>query len=226
MARQVETVEVIASQRPERSAAVRRRLRLGPRSRSVIRRPLRSRVRSGTADMNIVEKDVDKAVDKGRALAEWHDMTPGQQQVAWAELRAWVAWLYDRYELSTRAGSPLGRPPGTGTPSCGSWCRPLSRCTLPGAGPGTGAPTLVADDPELAEEWARGYPLAGTPGIDIAAGRARLAGNASPPLRSRRPSTLATRRRCRYYGYTSFTPGHGGCRRPRAGSRFPARRGR
>ena len=56
--------------------------------------------------MNIVEKDVDKTVDKGRAPAEWHDMAPGQQQVAWAELRAWVAWLYDRYELGTEDRLP------------------------------------------------------------------------------------------------------------------------
>jgi hypothetical protein len=115
--------------------------------------------------MNIVEKDVDKAVDKGRALAEWHDMTPGQQQVAWAELRAWVAWLYDRYELGTEDRLPRCWPrhPGLveelwalrawrlevysgGQPS-GQAARywhtelrqPLSRCTLPGAGPGTGA---------------------------------------------------------------------------------------
>jgi hypothetical protein len=96
-------------------AAVRRRLRLGPRSRSVIRRPLRPHVRSGAADMNIVEKDVDKAVDKGRALAEWHDMTPGQQ-AAWAELRAWVAWLHDRYELGTEDRLPRCWPrhPGAG----------------------------------------------------------------------------------------------------------------
>src|SRR5258708_613159 len=106
MARQVESVDVIASQRPERSATVRRRLRLGPRSRPVIRRPLRSHVRSRTADINIVENDVDKAVDKGSGLVEWHDMTPGRQQAAWAELRAWVAWLYDRYELGTEDRLP------------------------------------------------------------------------------------------------------------------------
>jgi hypothetical protein len=34
----------------------------------------------------------------------------------------------------------------------------------------------MADAPELAEEWAHADPLAGTPGIDIAAGRARQAG--------------------------------------------------
>lgn len=34
------------------------------------------------------------------ALTEWHEMTPGQQVAAWADLRAWVAWLTDRYELT------------------------------------------------------------------------------------------------------------------------------
>ena len=206
MARRVETVEVTASQRPQRSAAVRRRLRLGPRSRSAIRRPLRSHMRSGDSDINIVEKDVDKAVDKGRVLAEWHDMTPGQQQAAWAELRAWVAWLYDRYELGTEDRLPRcwprhpglveelralrawrlevysgGQPSGQAARYWHTELRQLVQAAVPmyAAGCRTGhrgASTLVADDPELAEEWSSAYPLAGTPGIDIAAGRARQAG--------------------------------------------------
>jgi hypothetical protein len=162
-------------------------------------------VRSGTADINIVEKDVDKAVDKGRALAEWH-VTPGQQQAAWAELRAWVAWLYDRYELGTEDRLPRcwarhpglveelwalrawrlelysgGQPSGQAARYWHTELRQLVQAAVPmyAAGCRTGhrgASTLVADDPELAEDWARAYPLAGTPGIDIAAGRARLAG--------------------------------------------------
>src|SRR5258708_4227819 len=206
MARQVESVDVIASQRPERSATVRRRLRLGPRSRPVIRRPLRSHVRSRTADINIVENDVDKAVDKGSGLVEWHDMTPGRQQAAWAELRAWVAWLYDRYELGTEDRLPRcwprhpglveelwalrgwrlevysgGQPSGQAARYWHTELRQLVQAAVPmyAAGCRTGhrgAATLVADDPEVAGEWARAYPLAGTPGIDIAAGRARLAG--------------------------------------------------
>jgi hypothetical protein len=208
MTRQVETVtgEVVAGQRPEPSAAVRRRLRLGPKPRSVIRRPLRSHVRSGMADMNIVEKDVDKAVDKGRALTEWHDMTPGQQQAAWAELRAWVTWLHYRYELGTEERLPRcwarhpglveelralrawrlevysgGQPTGQAARYWHAELRQLVQAAVPmyAAGCRTGhrgASTLAADDPELAEEWAHADPLAGTPGIDIAAGRARLAG--------------------------------------------------
>jgi hypothetical protein len=132
-------------------------------------------------------------------------MTPGQQQAAWAELRAWVAWLYDRYELGTEDRLPRcwARHPGlveelwalrawrldlySGAQSSGQAARyyaelrQLVQAAVPmyAAGCRTGhrsAATLVADDPELAEEWARAYPLAGTPGIDIAAGRARLAG--------------------------------------------------
>jgi hypothetical protein len=95
-------------------------------------------------------------------------MTPGQQQAAWAELRAWVAWLYDRYELGTEdrvpgcrarhpdlveelwalrawrlevysGVQPFGRAARYWHTSCGSWCSQSSRCTPPGAGPATGA---------------------------------------------------------------------------------------
>jgi hypothetical protein len=132
-------------------------------------------------------------------------MTPGQQQAAWAELRAWVAWLYDRYELGTEDRLPRCWPqhPGlieelwtlrawrldiySGGQSSGQaaryWhaeLRQLVQAAVPmyAAGCRTGhrgAATLVADDPELAEEWAHADPLAGTPAIDVAAGRARLA---------------------------------------------------
>jgi hypothetical protein len=34
-----------------------------------------------------------------RRLAEWHHMSPGERHVAWSQLRAWVTWLHDRYEL-------------------------------------------------------------------------------------------------------------------------------
>jgi hypothetical protein len=33
-------------------------------------------------------------------------MTPGQQVTAWADLRAWVAWLTDRYELTVEDRLP------------------------------------------------------------------------------------------------------------------------
>jgi hypothetical protein len=41
-----------------------------------------------------------------RALTEWHDMTPGERLAAWAELRAWVTWLADRYELKVEHRLP------------------------------------------------------------------------------------------------------------------------
>ena len=133
-------------------------------------------------------------------------MTPGQQQAAWAELRAWVAWPYDRYELGTEDRLPRcwprhpglveelwalrawrlevysgGHPSGQAARYWHTELRQLVQAAVPmyAAGCRTGhrgASTLAADDPGLAEEWARAYPLAGTPGIDITAGRARLTG--------------------------------------------------
>jgi hypothetical protein len=194
---QAVTAEALAEQRPAPSAAVRRQLRLGPRTRPV-RKPSRPKG-AGAAGDGIVS-------DKGRPLVEWHDMTPGQRQAAWAELRAWVAWLNDRYELGTEDRLPRcwARHPGlveelwalrawrleiysSGQPSAQAaryWhaeLRQLVHAAVPmyAAGCRTGhrgASTLVADNPDLAEEWAHADPLAGTPGIDITAGQARLAG--------------------------------------------------
>jgi hypothetical protein len=133
-------------------------------------------------------------------------MTQGQLRVAWAELRTWVAWLHDCYELGTEDRLPRcwGRHPGLveelwalrawrteiysgGQPSGQAaryWhaeLRQLVHAAVPmyAAGCRTGhrgAATLAAETPELAEEWASADPLARTPEIDIAAGRARLAG--------------------------------------------------
>jgi hypothetical protein len=199
MGRQVDVVtgEAVEGQRPGPSAAVRRQLRLGPRTR-LARRPSRPRGASETAGETVLEKE--------RALAEWHDMTPGQQQAAWAELRAWVAWLHDRYELGTEERLPRcwARHPGlveelrslrawrleiySGRQPSGQaaryWhaeLRQIVHAAVPmyAAGCRTGhkgASTVVEGNPELAEEWAHADPLAGTPGIDIAAGQARLAG--------------------------------------------------
>jgi hypothetical protein len=66
--------------------------------------------------MNIVEKDVDKAVDKGRALAEWHRYElgtedrlprcwprhPGLVEELWA-LRAWRLEVYSGGQPSGQA---------------------------------------------------------------------------------------------------------------------------
>ena len=62
-------------------------LRLGPRTRS--HRPPRQAAPS----------------PQTRRLAEWHQMSTGERHVAWSQLRAWVTWLYDRYELGD--GGPL-----------------------------------------------------------------------------------------------------------------------
>jgi len=198
MARQVETPDAVAGQTHQPSAAVRRQLRLGPRTRCVVRKPPGPKAASEAGGGTVL--------DKGRALVEWHDMSPGQQQAAWAELRAWVAWLHDRYELGTEDRLPRcwarhpglveelwalrawrldvyssGQPSGQAARYWHAELRQLVHSAVPmyAAGCRTGhkaAATLMASDPELAEEWAHANPLAGTPGIDIAAGQARLAG--------------------------------------------------
>src|SRR5712691_3969019 len=205
----------VARRRQQPSAHLMRALRRGPRTR-MITRPVRPLPRDrdtapgvtgdGSAEARAAEVPAAEAAPVPRPLAEWHDMTPGQQAVAWAGLRAWVAWLHDRYELSTEDRLPRCWPrhPGlveelhalrawreeiytTGPPSAQSaryrhaeLRQVLTAArTMYAAGCRTGhrgAPFLVADDPGLLEEWAGGYPLAGTPGLDIAAGRARHTG--------------------------------------------------
>jgi hypothetical protein len=194
---QVATAEALAGQRPASSAAVRRQLRLGPGTRPV-RKPSRPKG-EGTAGGGTVP-------GKGTVLGEWHDMTAGQRQAAWAELRAWVAWLHDRYELGTEARLPRcwaqhpglveelralrawrleaysgGQPSGQAARYWHAELRQLVHAAVPmyATGCRTGhksAPVLVAGDPDLAEEWAHADPLTGTPRIDVAAGQARLAG--------------------------------------------------
>jgi hypothetical protein len=39
-------------------------------------------------------------------LPEWHMMTPAERTIAWADLRMWVTWLNDRYELSLEQRLP------------------------------------------------------------------------------------------------------------------------
>ena len=43
-----------------------------------------------------------------------------------------------------------------------------------------GTVRLAAEDPALLQEWAAAHPLAGVPGIDLAAGAARRAGTLTP----------------------------------------------
>ena len=43
---------------------------------------------------------------KKAALVEWHAMTAAERVRAWSDLRNWVTWLHDRYELSTEDRLP------------------------------------------------------------------------------------------------------------------------
>lgn len=142
-----------------------------------------------------------------RSLIEWHDMTPGEEAATWAELRAWVAWLHDRYELSVEDRLPRcwARHPGlieelaalkawreeiygSGQPSGQAaryWHGELRQVlhaasTMYALGCRTGhrgAARQAAADPDLLAGWAAADPVAGVPGIDIAAGRARRTGD-------------------------------------------------
>jgi hypothetical protein len=39
-------------------------------------------------------------------LGEWHALTPSETETAWAQLKEWVTWLHDRYELSVETRLP------------------------------------------------------------------------------------------------------------------------
>ena len=133
-------------------------------------------------------------------------MTPGEQTAAWAELRAWVTWLHDRYELSVEDRLPRcwARHPGLVEELCAlrAWREEIYGFSQPsgqaarywhaelrqvlhaattqyalGCRTGhRGGVRLAAEDPALQQEWAAAHPLAGVPGIDLAAGAARRAG--------------------------------------------------
>jgi hypothetical protein len=133
-------------------------------------------------------------------------MTPGEQHAAWARLRAWVAWLYDRYELSVEDRLPRcwASHPGLveelyalmcwreeiygGEQPSGQaaryWHAELRQvlhaaATMYAAGCRTGhrgATNLAASDPALRRQWADACPLEGISGIDLAAGRSRQTG--------------------------------------------------
>jgi hypothetical protein len=174
------------------SPRILRALRRGPRTRPV-RRP-RPQQHNG-----------DQEARSARTLAEWHEMTPGEQIATWGTLRAWVTWLHDRYELSVEDRLPRCWPrhPGlveelyalmvwraeiySSSHQSGQaaryWHAELRQVlhaatTLYAAGCRTGhrgVAVLAAADPALTKQWADAYPLAGVPGIDIASGRARRA---------------------------------------------------
>lgn len=72
------------------------------------------------------------------ALIEWHDMTPGEQLTAWAQLRAFVTWLTDRYELTVEDRIPRcwARHPGLVEElwALRAWRTEIYSGTLPSAG--------------------------------------------------------------------------------------------
>jgi hypothetical protein len=134
-------------------------------------------------------------------------MTPGEEAAAWAELRAWVAWLHDRYELSVEDRLPRcwaqhpglveelyalkawreeiygsGQPSGQAARYWHSELRQVlhAASTMYALGCRTGhrgPARQAAADQDLLAGWAAADPLAGVPGIDIAAGHARRAGD-------------------------------------------------
>jgi len=181
---------------------------LSPRQRRVLRRGPRvqtPRSRRPRADALAARSQAVGAQASG-SLTEWHDMTPGEETAAWAQLRAWVTWLYDRYELSVEDRLPRcwARHPGLVEELCAlkAWREEIfsggqqsgqaarywhaelrqvlhAAVTQYALGCRTGhrSPVrLAVEDPALLQEWADAYPLAGVPGIDLAAGIARRAG--------------------------------------------------
>jgi hypothetical protein len=187
------------SGKTELTARQRRLLRLGPRIPAPRRRP----PRAGGQALH----GQGPGVEGPQTVTEWHSMTPGEQAAAWAELRAWVTWLHDRYELSVEDRLPRcwARHPGLveELSALKAWRQEIYTSSQPsgqaarywhaelrqvlhaaatqyalGCRTGhRGRVHLAAEDPVLLKEWAAAYPLAGVPGIDLAAGTARRTGH-------------------------------------------------
>ncbi len=133
------------------------------------------------------------------SLAEWHLMTIGQREAAWTQLRAWVTWLHDRYELGVEERLPRcwaehpgiieelwalkawrdeiyqsSQPSGQAARYWHSELRQVIQAatTQYAAGCRTGhrrPAGLAAEDAELQRRWAAASPLAGIPPADLAA---------------------------------------------------------
>lgn len=184
--------------KPELSPRQRRLLRRGPRVQPLrSRRPRTDALATGSQALG---------AQAPRPVTEWHNMTPGEEIAAWAELRAWVTWLYDRYELSVEDRLPRcwarhpglveelyalkawreeifsgGQPSGQAARYWHAELRQVLHAAVTqyalGCRTGHRGPVrLAVEDPALLQEWAAAYPLAGVPGIDLAAGTARRAG--------------------------------------------------
>jgi hypothetical protein len=128
-------------------------------------------------------------------------MTAGQREVAWTQLRAWVTWLHDRYELGVEERLPRcwashpgiieelwalkawrdeiyqsSQPSGQAARYWHSELRQVIQAatTHYAAGCRTGhrrPAPFAAEDAELQRRWASATPLAGIPPADLAAGQ-------------------------------------------------------
>lgn len=176
-----------------------------PRMRRLLRRGPRIQAARARAPRAVADTTVPAAAG---TIAEWHNLTAGEQTAAWASLRAWVTWLYDRYELSVEDRLPRcwashpglveeltalkswreeiytsGQPSGQAARYWHAELRQVlhAAATQYALGCRTGhrgATAVAADNPDLLGQWAAADPLAAVPGIDLTAGTARRTGTA------------------------------------------------
>jgi len=128
-------------------------------------------------------------------------MSPGERHVAWSQLRAWVTWLHDRYELSAEDRLPRCWPQHPGLIeelwALKAWREEIYQASQPSgqaarywhtelrqvlqaattiyaAGCRTGhrgARGTAADDARLQQRWAAASPLTGIPATCLNAGQ-------------------------------------------------------
>jgi len=169
---------------------------LRPLPRALRRGPRTSATRRPRAGRRTPEPD-------GRRLAEWHEMSPGERHVAWSQLRAWVTWLHDRYELGVEDRLPrcwaqhpglveelwalkawreeiyqADRPSGQAARYWHAELRQVIQAATSfyAAGCRTGhrgSRDLAAEDSRLQQRWAAASPVTGIPAVSLAAGQRR-----------------------------------------------------
>ena len=128
-------------------------------------------------------------------------MSPGERHVAWSQLRAWVTWLHDRYELGVEDRLPRCWPQHPGLVeelwALKAWREEIYEASQPSgqaarywhtelrqvlqaattvyaAGCRTGhrgARSTAADDARLQQRWAAASPLAGISATCLNAGQ-------------------------------------------------------
>ena len=211
-----------------------------PRQRRLLRRGPRIHPPRSSRPQPTAGAGPDDAAQAAQPAGEWHDKTPGEQAAAWAELRAWVAWLYDRYELSVEDRLPRcwARHPGlveelgalktwreeiySGPQPSGQAARywhaelrqvlhaATSQYALGCRTGHRGSVRLAAEDPALLREWEAAHPLAGVP-------RDRPGRRRRPPRRHPHPNRSSRRgTRQRHCGCGPRHPRHVLQRRPLA----------